>query len=51
MRDMCHTLGEQPSQLFLLTQRNISVMPRAELKTTKTGASVDDFINAVADEG
>ena len=26
-------------------------MPKAELKTTKTEASVDDFINAVADEG
>ena len=25
-------------------------MPKAELKTTKTEASVDDFINAVADE-
>ena len=26
-------------------------MPKAELKTTKTEASVDDFINAVAEEG
>ena len=26
-------------------------MPKAELKTTKSEASVEDFINAVADEG
>ena len=51
IRHIGNTLGENPSQLFLRTQGNINAMSKAVLKTTRTEASVDDFINAIADSG